>query len=213
VLSPTKYAAHIGTFLVSKYAHISKAFVTVEQLRWSRIVVGEDGKPGHDHSFVRDGDEKKFVKVEVCIHLIPFTMPLIIASIYVHATKGKDSLTAFVTAGLTDLLVLKTTNSSFEKFIRDEFTTLPEVNDRIFSTSVDLSFTFDGPFPIPSPKNDDKLDFVDPDVKSGGVWDDNILGSLASKVTLDVFAADDSASVQVHSPDALSCPFFFRPHD
>ncbi|KAH8827454.1 uricase [Flagelloscypha sp. PMI_526] len=178
VLSPTKFATHIGTFLVSKYAHIHKAFITVEQLRWSRIVVGQDGKQGHDHSFLRDGDEKKFVKVEV------------------DATKGKNTLTASVTAGVTDLLVLKTTNSSFEKFIRDEFTTLPEVDDRIFSTSVDLSFTFDGPIAIPPPKNGDKLDFEVPAVKDGGVWDDQVLESIASKVTLEVFAEDNSASVQ-----------------
>lgn len=64
VLSPTKFALHLGTFFVSKYAHITKSFITVEQLRWSRIAVGEEAK-GHGHSFLRDGDEKRFVNVEV----------------------------------------------------------------------------------------------------------------------------------------------------
>lgn len=38
--------------------------------------------------------------------------------------------------------MLKTTGSAFENFVRDEFTTLGEVDDRIFSTSIDLVYTF-----------------------------------------------------------------------
>lgn len=63
ILSPEKFALHIGTFFVSKYAHIHKVHVTVNQLRWSRISV--DGKE-HKHSFYRDGDDKRVVKVVVC---------------------------------------------------------------------------------------------------------------------------------------------------
>ena len=38
--------------------------------------------------------------------------------------------------------MLKSTGSAFENFVRDEYTTLAEVNDRIFSTSVDLAYTY-----------------------------------------------------------------------
>ena len=66
ILNPEKFALHLATFLVSKYAHISKAFVAVEQLRWSRIhVTGEESPEGHSHSFYRDGDDKRIVRVEV----------------------------------------------------------------------------------------------------------------------------------------------------
>ena len=66
ILNAERFAMHLGTFLVSKYAHISKAFITVEQLRWARIKVGDEASPeGHPHSFVRDGDDKRIVKVEV----------------------------------------------------------------------------------------------------------------------------------------------------
>lgn len=62
ILHPERFALHVGTYLVSKYAHIHKAFVTVEQLRWKRIDVrGQD----HSHAFWRDGDEKRAVDVEV----------------------------------------------------------------------------------------------------------------------------------------------------
>jgi urate oxidase len=56
---------------VSKYAHIFKAFVTVEQLRWSRVqVAGEGSSAEHSHAFYRDGDDKRIVKVEVCIFVV-----------------------------------------------------------------------------------------------------------------------------------------------
>jgi urate oxidase len=40
------------------------------------------------------------------------------------------------TAGVKDLKVLKTTQSGYEGFLRDEFTLLQEVRDRIMATSV-----------------------------------------------------------------------------
>ena len=44
-----------------------------------------------------------------------------------------------VVAGLESLVVLKTTDSAFAGFPRDEFTTLPETHDRILATSVTAS--------------------------------------------------------------------------
>ena len=62
ILLPELFAIHLGSHIVAKYAHIHKAFVTVEQLRWKRIGVnGQD----HTHSFWRDGEEKRTVNVEV----------------------------------------------------------------------------------------------------------------------------------------------------
>ncbi|KIK50284.1 hypothetical protein GYMLUDRAFT_51307 [Collybiopsis luxurians FD-317 M1] len=178
ILIPERFALHLGTHIVSKYAHIHKAFIDIEQLRWSRIPIGKDGKP-HPHSFLRDGDEKKVIKVEV------------------DATAGKDKIQARVSAGINDLLVLKSTGSSFTSFIRDEYTLLKEVDDRIFSTSIDLSYTF-GPISIPPPKDEKKLDFIAPSPNQeepGSVWDPLVL-DRARTVTLEVFATDDSASVQ-----------------
>ena len=67
--------------------------------RRSRIPV--DGKP-FPHAFTRDGEEVRVVSVEV------------------DATAGKDKAVAKVTGGMTDLLVLKSTGSAFEGFVRDE---------------------------------------------------------------------------------------------
>ncbi|KAJ7653704.1 hypothetical protein DFH06DRAFT_524787 [Mycena polygramma] len=178
VLVPERFALHLGTHLVSKYPHIHKAFVTVEQLRWSRIpVAGEQGVAEHPHSFIRDGDEKRIVNVEV------------------DASKGKDKLTASVTAGLSDLLVLKTTESAFTGFVRDKYTTLKEVDDRILSTSIDLTYTF-SPIDIPTPTDAELEEFTIPaEIPAGSVWDTTVPAN-ARTVTLDTFASDNSASVQ-----------------
>ncbi|KAI0071957.1 uricase [Panus rudis PR-1116 ss-1] len=194
ILNPERFALHLGTFLVSKYAHIHKAFVTVEKLRWQRIEV--DGTP-HPHSFVRDGDDKRIVEVEI------------------DGTQGKDKLVGKVTSGITDLLVLKSTGSAFEGFVRDEFTTLVEVNDRIFSTSVDLKYVFDpipvslklfSDKPLPGTPGGDKAVYAAgkppaegkdvPAPSEGSAWDGDKIAEDARKVTLEVFAVDESASVQ-----------------
>jgi urate oxidase len=57
--------------------------------------------------------------------------------------------------------VLKTTESAFTNFIRDKYTTLKEIDDRILSTSIDLSYTF-SPVAIPKPTDADVEGFVIP---------------------------------------------------
>ncbi|TDL25562.1 uricase [Rickenella mellea] len=160
ILHPERFALHLGSHIVGKYAHIHKATVSIEQLRWHRIAInGQD----HTHSFYRDGDDKRTTEVEV------------------DATAGKDNMVAKVTSGIADLLVIKTTGSAFENFVRDEYTTLAEVTDRIFSTSVDLRYSF-----IPKTLDPNNL----------GNFDYDKVASAARAITLEIFATDESASVQ-----------------
>lgn len=51
-----------------------------------------------------------------------------------------------IVSGLANLIVLKTTDSAFAGFPRDEFTTLPETEDRILATSVTAAWTYDAGF-------------------------------------------------------------------
>lgn len=43
---------------------------------------------------------------------------------------------AVIYSGIKDMKVLKTTQSGFEGFLKDHFTTLQETKDRVFCTSV-----------------------------------------------------------------------------
>ncbi|THH31199.1 hypothetical protein EUX98_g2965 [Antrodiella citrinella] len=173
ILHPERFALHLGSFLVHKYAHIHKAFVTIEKLRWQRIAV--DGT-AHPHAFFRDGEDVRVTSVEI------------------DGTQGKDQLVAKVSSGMQGLLVLKSTGSGFENFIRDEFTTLIEVPDRIFSTSIDLTYTY-APFPVTfTGGNDGEVKVAQ--AGEGTAWAGEDVATFARKVTLEVFAVDESASVQ-----------------
>lgn len=120
VLTPEHFGLHIANHLPAKYAHITSCQVDLIAHKWTRITTS-DGK-AHPHSFVRDGDDKRVVSIRVSKEQDKEDGKLVV-----------DKLQG----GLKDLLVLKSSGSAFHSFLRDDFTTLKEVNDRIFSTSVD----------------------------------------------------------------------------
>jgi urate oxidase len=51
-----------------------------------------------------------------------------------------DGTTAWVVSGITDLVLLNSTDSEFHGFVRDAYTTLPETRDRILATAVNASW-------------------------------------------------------------------------
>ena len=99
------------------FAAVRRARVGIEELPWARISVG--GEP-HPHAFVRSGTEKRLATV-TCM----------------------DSR-AWVVAGLTDLVVLKSTGSEFWGYPRDRYTTLPETRDRVLATAVTARWRYAG---------------------------------------------------------------------
>jgi urate oxidase len=109
VTSPEDYALALATRLLEATPAATGARVEVEEYAWDRIQVGG---AGHDHAFVRRGGEVRTTVVDV-------------------TADG-----ALVGSGLTDLVVLKSTGSEFKGFLVDEYTTLPEADDRILATSL-----------------------------------------------------------------------------
>ena len=45
-------------------------------------------------------------------------------------------------AGIADLMLLKTTDSAFRDFHRDQYRTLPDADDRIFATSLTADWSY-----------------------------------------------------------------------
>jgi len=115
VTSPEDYALALGRRLLVACPAADQARVGVEEYAWDRIPV--DGA-GHDHAFVRRGGE---VRTTV-------------------ATVGE---TTTIRSGLTDLVVLKSTGSEFKGFLVDDYTTLPETDDRILATSLTATWLHD----------------------------------------------------------------------
>jgi len=167
ILDPVLFALHLGIHFVQTYPHIHQTHISIEKLKWSRIAL--PGKiEGHKHSFVRDGDEKRTVEV------------------HVDGAKNKAAPAARIAAGLKDLLLLKTTGSAFEGFIQDDYTTLLPVSDRILSTAVDTSYNFP-----PSPGLT-----IDGLAAYGAEYDFESVAQKVRDATIELFAEDESASVQ-----------------
>jgi urate oxidase len=112
--SPEDYAIALGQRLLEATPAARGAEVRVEEHAWDRIVVGG---AGHDHAFVRRGGEVRTTSVEV----------------------ERDGVR--VTSGVQDLVLLKSTGSEFKGFLRDEYTTLPDADDRILATALRAEWT------------------------------------------------------------------------
>jgi urate oxidase len=52
------------------------------------------------------------------------------------ATVSYDGDAAWVVSGLTDLVLLNSTDSEFRGYVKDPYTTLPETDDRVLATAV-----------------------------------------------------------------------------
>jgi urate oxidase len=99
---------------------VQSTYVEIRQTTWNRIPV--DNRP-HDHAFVCGGPELHTATV---------------------VSLG-DKTQLSITGGLSNLLVLKTTNSAFKEFITDRYRTLKDTDDRIFATSVTADWDYTMP--------------------------------------------------------------------
>jgi urate oxidase len=102
------FGLRLARHFVDNAPTIHRARVSIEQYSWDRLSV--DGKPAH-HSFSRAAGTRT-------------------------ATVSYDGANAWVVSGVGDLVVMNTTDSEFFGYHKDEYTTLPETNDRILATAV-----------------------------------------------------------------------------
>jgi urate oxidase len=106
----------IEDFAIRLARHFVSEFAPVYR---ARVHVEEFGwERIHDHAFVRAGTEKRLAMV----------------------TCSDDG--TWVVAGVSDLVVLKSTGSEFHGYIKDRYTTLPETRDRIMATSLTARWRF-----------------------------------------------------------------------
>jgi len=127
ISSPEDYAIALGRRLLDAAPAATGAQIQVEEYAWDRIQV--DGE-GHDHAFVRRGTETRTTAVTV-------------------ECRGADQK-VWVVSGLQDLVVLKSTGSEFRGFLKDEYTTLQETDDRIMATSLTARWRYNGTSPEPT---------------------------------------------------------------
>lgn len=113
-MEPEAFGLLLCQHFLDSQPHVARAEIRMEQFFWDRIKV--EGKP-QPRAFQRNGSMKRT------------------ARIVVDRVDG-NSKVAFISSGLEDLVLLKTSDSEFTDFIRDEYTTLPDATDRIMATQV-----------------------------------------------------------------------------
>jgi urate oxidase len=141
-----EFCLHLIEHFLTYNPQVSCVRIEAEENIWTRIPHG--GKP-HASAFTRAGGEKRTA-------MLSGTREGIITR-----------------AGIDDLVVLKTTNSAFEGFLRDPYTTLKDARDRILSTAIHADWLYEG----------SELEF-------GPTW------YGVRKTLLEAFAEHDSHSLQ-----------------
>ncbi|KNC55939.1 uricase [Thecamonas trahens ATCC 50062] len=113
------FAESVAQHFKSKYAQVTQCKVDIRQPLWERLDAPDGQEGAHKTAFAEAGP---------CYRT---------ASATTRADGGAD-----VVSGFKGLRVLKTTGSGFEGFPRCEYTTLPEMHDRLLCTSVTANWTF-----------------------------------------------------------------------
>jgi len=116
------FAKELIKFVLARNPQVSEAEVTIQEKAWQHLTTG--GKP-HPSTFVQSGSELQTTRVN----------------------KKRDEHKKFrqpfvVESGIEDLVIMKTSGSAFEGYIRDSLTTLPENKDRLFGTALRACWTY-----------------------------------------------------------------------
>jgi urate oxidase len=116
VEDPETFGLRLGKHFLEHNPRLRRVTLNFAEHQWRRIEVGERE---HGRAFMRRGPDVR----TACV------------------TASRDETT--VEAGIDDLLIMKTADSAFSGFPRDEFTTLPETRDRLLATSMTATWRYE----------------------------------------------------------------------
>ena len=136
----------LARHFLDRNPRLERVRIDLTEHAWGRIAAGDRE---YGQAFVRQGPETRTSTIDADRHQMT------------------------VDAGVADLVILKSSHSAFAGFPRDEYTTLPETEDRIFATSMTATWRY-----------------RDLDVSFDTAW------QAVHKALLESFAEHHSASVQ-----------------
>ena len=112
---PEAFAQLLARHFMDRNPRLVRVRVDVTQHRWGRIA-GETGE--YPDAFVGQGPDTRTAAVQ----------------------SGRTR--TFVGAGVANLVILKSAHSAFDRFLRDELTTLPDTRDRLLATSLTATWRY-----------------------------------------------------------------------
>jgi urate oxidase len=113
-LSTEEFCQVLAKKYLDSYPQVTSVAVTAHETKWNRLNI--DDKP-HPHSFVLDSNGKPFVEVA--------------------ASRGGPST---LMSGIDGFTFMKSTQSGWENYAKDRYTTIPPTGDRMCATSMVASW-------------------------------------------------------------------------
>lgn len=110
------FGRELVDFLLRRNPQVSRAEVTISETAWEHVLSA--GKP-HPTTFVQSSGERQTTRLA--------------------CTPGAKCT---VTSGLENLVIMKTSGSGFEGYIKDSLTTLPPTADRLFGTALRADWNY-----------------------------------------------------------------------
>ncbi|XP_042322063.1 uricase-like isoform X2 [Sceloporus undulatus] len=107
---------NICDHFINSFCHVIYCNAFIQQVPWHRLE--KDGTP-HVHAFLYSSEGVRFCEVE--------------------QTKEGPPI---VSSGIKDLKIMKTTQSGFQNFFKDKYTTLPERADRVLSVEMLIKWCY-----------------------------------------------------------------------
>mmetsp|Transcript_66958 Transcript_66958/g.212004 ORF Transcript_66958/g.212004 Transcript_66958/m.212004 type:complete len:302 (+) Transcript_66958:81-986(+) len=187
--SVEEYAITLGKHFCTTYPKVFNAKVNVREKNWQRVEV--DGKL-HDHGYILSGPEIHMTKAVV-------------------EKNGKGELEVDLVSGIEDMSVLKTTQSGYEGYLKDQFTSLPETNDRMMATTVTANWRYNCTKPecyhkvYRLVKEAFKMAFYGP--AQGGVYSPSVQYTLYQMASLALAECKEIDSIYLHMPNLHFLPF------
>lgn len=105
------FGLHVTQYFLENNPQIEQVTVDLQQIRWERMSL--DGSP-QPFTYIGGGNETATAKI----------------------VQNRSTAAAKASSGISAMRVLKTTNSAFEGYIVDKYTTLPPAADRILATEL-----------------------------------------------------------------------------
>lgn len=129
-LSTEEFCLVLARKYLDTYAQVSSVAITAHETKWRRLSFG--GKP-HPHSFVLDGNGKPTVEVA--------------------QVRGG---TPVMSSGVDGFTFMKSTQSGWENYLKDPYTTIPPTGDRMCATSMVATWKWSGK-PASYPATNEKI--------------------------------------------------------
>ena len=143
---PEAFGLRLARHFLDRNVRLNRVRIDLTEHTWERLPRGERS---HGQAFVQTRAGSRTAAVDA----------------------GRDG--SSVTAGIADLVVMKTAHSAFAGFPRDEYTTLPDTRDRLLATAVTATWRY-----------------FSGDLEYGPTW------RAVRSTLLDTFAEHHSESVQ-----------------